>query len=132
MNRNFDLGSVDLTDYEYQKMLSIGTFGADTLARSVNYYNDFIIGSSSRLATDINYIDNDAIDDEDDSIDSNQSILTIDFQANISKFLFEDPPISLTPVGKQDVGEFIFNTLLYKNVYNELNVAPLTLPSYIT
>lgn len=34
--------------------------------------------------------------------------------------------------GKHDLGEFIFNTLNYKKVYQILNVGDLTLPPYIT
>lgn len=132
MNQNFGLGSLDLTNYEYQKMLSIGAFGTNTLSRGLTYYNDFSLGSSTRLTADINYIDNDAIDEENESIETAQRLLTIDFQSNISKFLFEDPPLSPTQIGKQQVGIYIFNTLLYKNVYNNLSVTPLTLPSYIT
>lgn len=45
---------------------------------------------------------------------------------------FQATVVAVIGAGKQDVGEYIFNTLNYKKVYEILNVGGLTLPPYIT
>lgn len=134
MQQNFNLGDIDLTNYSYDKVFSFGSFGTNTLTRPTSYYNDWA-GSplvSARLTSGIDYIQNDAIDDEDNLISQAVEDLTQDFQNQIDQYLFVDPPAPETPASKQSLGIYIFNTLLYKKVYSNLNVTPLTLPPYIT
>lgn len=132
MQQNFMQGDIELEDYDYTQYISFGNFGPATLVRPVSYYNDFSLGTSARLTADNNYLQNDADDDEVENIQIAREILTTDLNGFVSKYLFEDPPISSSPVGKQQIGLFIFNILLYRRVYEYLNVAPNTLPPYIT
>lgn len=131
LNANYGLGTIDLSTYIYKNYFSFGTFGAATLSRPVSYYDDFI-ATSPKLTTAINYINNTSINDEKLKIEADQKLLTTSFQGNVSKFLYENPTPTASPIDKTGLGHFIFDTLLYKRVYQQLNVAPHTLPPYIT
>lgn len=134
---NFNADIIDFDDFTVDKVFSLGNFIEDTLSRPVNYYNDLTQASpadpylSPRLEADVTYLQNSAISDENALMTSLSTPLTNATQKVISKSLFEDVPPSPAPVGKQDTGDFIFNTQNYKSIYGVLNVAPLELPSYI-
>lgn len=49
----------------------------------------------------------------------------------VSKALFEDIPLANQPKTKQEMGEYIYNDLHYKNIVGTIPTL-LTLPSYIT
>jgi hypothetical protein len=50
-------------------------------------------------------------------------------QGVITNLLFQDPPAPLNPVTKASIATYIFDTLHYKQVYQNLSISPLTLPS---
>lgn len=125
---------------DVNQLFSFGNFVDDTMSRPLEYYDDLVeveptpsgIFESVKLQADIDYLNNNAISDENAYMNSIGSSMNSVTQATISKALFEDVAPVGVPKGKQDAGVYIFEDLNFKFAVTQLDLSPLEIPSYIT
>lgn len=120
-------------------IFSFGNFIKETLDRPIGYYNDIEETlpdsgnyESQKLKDSIDYVRTSAIGDENANITTLINRLNPISMEVINKGMFEELTPAQNPMGKRDVGLYIFETLNYKKIVYQLNVSPFELPSYIT
>lgn len=127
-----DSGAVDANN-----IFNMNGLIATIKARPNNYYNDLVIVtsppsiSSAKISSDISAI-NSSLSVESSSVNMSISSMNSSIQSNLMNQLFVDPVISGSSPSKADMANFIFNTLHFKRIYQNLNVGSLTIPSTVT
>lgn len=137
LNLNFGTSSGSLAIMQAYYVFNMNNFVDNTLARATDYYNDLVENppssgtyTSAKITADVSQINGYATQ-EDNRISAANSTAASTSSVFVNTALFND----VTPIGsasKQDMGNYIFTTMNYKKVYQNLNVGSLALPPYIT
>lgn len=139
MNLLYGTSVPSVTPYDGLTVFSVAGFLTATASRPSNYYNDLIATttgtppntvttySSAKMTADLATVSG-AIATEQGTIKTLSGAVQSSVQGVITNFLFQDPPTPQNPVTKAGLAQEIFITLHYKQVYQNLQVSPLTLP----
>lgn len=138
MNAIYGTAIPDLTTCDGLVVFSVAGFLTAAASRPNTYYNDLLTVapvppatlptySSAKMTADLTTTSG-AISSEQATIKSLTGGLTGAVQGVITNMLFIDPPAPLATVTKAGIAAYIFTTLHYKAVYQNLSVSPLALP----
>lgn len=126
-----------LTAPDSRTIFTMDGFRARIKTDPISYYEDGVEGvfpapdTAPNIESDIALIGGSLVS-ENANLSSTIGAIRSSFTSITRQNLFEDvPPTGNPPLSKTDLGEAIFNTLHYKEVYQNLDVGSLTLPSYI-
>jgi hypothetical protein len=140
MNQLYGTSIPSLSAYDGLVIFSVAGFLTATASRPSTYYNDLIATttgtppnttttySSVKMTADLATVTG-AITTEEATIKTLIAGIQGSVQGVITNLLFQDPPAPLNPVTKASIATYIFDTLHYKQVYQNLSISPLTLPS---
>lgn len=125
-------------------LFNVGGFLTQVKSRPSSYYNDLVApaatsgtdGSTSptasptsaKMTADLATV-NGAIVTEQAILKTRESTMTGATQGILVNFFFSDPPTPTASFSKQDVANHFFIDLHYTQVYKNLTVNPLALPS---
>jgi len=139
MNQLYGTSIPSLSAYDGLVVFSVAGFLTATASRPSNYYNDLIptttgtppdtvtTYSSVKMTADLSTVSG-AIATEENTVKTLTGAVQESVQGVITNLLFQDPPTPLNPVTKPSIATYVFDTLHYKEVYQNLSVSPLTLP----
>jgi hypothetical protein len=139
MSQLYGTSIPSLTAYDGLVVFSINGFLTATASRPSTYYNDLTptttgtppdtttVYNSAKMTADLATVSG-AIIAEQATIKTLSGAVQGSVQGVITNLLFQDPPTPLNPVTKGSIATYIFTNLHYQTVYENLSVAPLTLP----
>lgn len=128
-NKLFGTSGSALASFDGYSIYDVNGFLAATIARPLNYYNDYVstpVAGSARMTADLAAV-NAAAAAETSQLSAISSPLHNVVQRFQVDLLWQDVPV-LQPWSKADATNYFFIDLHWKNVYQNLNVGTLALP----